>query len=317
MALNLQQAQQQLHNRVAGSAAVFARLTDTMNAEESAAFSAQVAQLSAAPFVLETTQADLDRAWECSVNGTWSKYTGQERAEALKASYLATLWAVGSLTGELQPGERPVLKSDPAALDRLGAQAEPGSQGTARKMAGLNSERSRAAMVLQRANDLPLLLTLYDRPAEVSRAILGKPSTDASGWVVPLAIVVAGAVYVAGAYFVSTNAAAVTDNYFQRRQDLQKLQAEHAQAVALIAAHAKREQEEGKTLPLDAATQSALAASDKRAAEIAQRSPAPVRQALDGAGSGGFKFGLGLGSGAVIAGGLALGWFLFRNHPKE
>lgn len=253
---------------------------------------------------LHPTAGDLERGYRWSRSGQWNGSTA-ERADAYAASLAVGSYAIGGLCGDLHPGE-------PLRIDGSGI------VGAASRL-GWDHERVRAAAILQRAHVYPALLNAYERPSEAAAGLLQSSGiitpAETTGWLIPLAIVVGGAVYAVTACVGISTAGSVVDNYLSRSQNLKKLQEEHAQALALVAQHVKAEVEAGRSLPMSDATKSALAASDARADEIAKTAPAPLRPMFDGAGAGGFKplkLGLGLGAaGAVIALGVGA-WALSR-----
>lgn len=239
--------------------------------------------------------AAVDAGLARAIAQDWASGTSGDRERALRGLLIETARLMGDLAGE-KTAVVPLTK-DGKSLGSI-ALIHPAPK------KGATGERLRASLVLYRTVELL---------GEGNRQSLGFTTLDAKAgetgaWPV---VAIAAAVSVAQAAaigYVAFQAAQVIDRQLQRRHDMRMLLAEHAKELELVAKHVAREKAEGKHLPLDEATKTALGATISRQNVIAAKQQSPLSSGVPDipAAMGGF------GLGALVALG-AVAWFVFTN----
>jgi hypothetical protein len=218
----------------------------------------------------------------------WTSGTLGARARALQGLTLETARLMGALAGtytETTTDGKAYVNIEPAPVPSA------------------PDERRRASVVLYRSLEL---LAQSGRSSDTIETFNTKPA-ETGAWPLIAAVVVVGIAQVAAIGYIAHQAALVVDRQLERKADLKKLAAEHAQTLALVDKHVEREKQAGKALPLDDATKLALNSSIKRQDELAKKVMPPLSSGLPNVTPpdvGGF--GLGLLAAAAVAAWL---WF--------
>lgn len=226
--------------------------------------------------------ATIEAGYARALSGDWSSGTEGDRARAMWGFVIELAAVMGRLAGSVEVNGDQV-RIDPAIHPEVA------------------QERKQASARLYRTADV--LMNVH----ESSGGLTTSTPTD-TGAVPAFALVVLGvAISIAGAAavgYLGQKALEVVNQELARKDQLQQLAKVHAQVSALVRAHVNREDQLGKSLPLDPATKSALdtlgKAQESIGAAVAPGSPE----------SFGAAFGKTLGTGVVLVGALALLWIV-------
>lgn len=139
--------------------------------------------------------------------------------------------------------------------------------------------------------------------------IVTTAQTESAGFLAGVAIVAVVAFGAAALGFAAHEAAIVVDRQLARNEDTRRMMQAHVKVLELVHQHQQREEQAGKSLPVDAATQQALAAlGQQQSAIIAKREepfPSPWPKStnpLDGV------------SGTALVAAAIAGYFLLREQ---
>jgi hypothetical protein len=223
--------------------------------------------------------------------GDWVSGTPAQRTDHLRALIAETAAAIGYLAGTVL-----VVQGESGSTCSIDVRPQPGT----------SQERLAAAGRLYAT--WRVLQMVDDGGTEGGLETQAQPDTAALLPAVAIvAIVVVGAIAIG---YCANQAAQIIDRKLARDEQSRRLVASHAAALKAVEQHQTREDEAGRTLPIDSATQQVLNSLKAEQDAIVSRKEEPFAPFVPGSIS--TKVGLGLEAVPWILGGLVLAYVALK-----
>lgn len=139
--------------------------------------------------------------------------------------------------------------------------------------------------------------------------LVTRASGDAAGFLAGVAVVTVIAVGGIAIGFCAERAAQIIDRQLKRREDTQRLMATHVAALNVVQQHQQREEEAGKPLPIDSATESVLRELSAQQRGILESRDEPLASLVPVAPEVSIKS---FGAGAALVAALGAGYWLLK-----